>query len=129
MPNPPTLILFAHGSRNPEWATPLVRLRDTLRHRRGGEVVLAYAELQGPSLLEAARDLAGAGVEDCVVVPIFFGPGRHVQVDLPDQVAAAMAELPGLKIRVTGTIGEEPLVLAGLADGIAAAAARQKNQV
>lgn len=118
----PALLLFAHGSRRPQWSEPLRRLRDVLAERHDGPVVLTFAELQPPTLIEAGLELARAGVVEMTVVPVFFGSGYHVREDLPAAVEALLAERPELRVRTTGSIGEEPAVLAGLAEGILSAA-------
>ena len=113
------IVLFAHGSRDREWARPLEHLADTLRKKVSGPVELAYLELMQPSLDEAIAALAH-GVNSVRVVPVFLGQGAHVKEDLPKLVAAAQRKHAALTIKLEPAIGEQP----GVIEAIAAAIAR-----
>jgi sirohydrochlorin cobaltochelatase len=104
------LILFAHGSRDPEWARPFEKLAGKL----GNPVRLAYLEHMRPSLDEAIAELVALGVDAIRVVPVFLGFGGHVKQDLPQLVAAAN---PKVRITIDPPVGEDPRVI----DAIAAA--------
>lgn len=114
------IILFAHGSRDGEWARPFRQLADTLRAKVDGPVVLAYLEQMSPTLDQAIATLTGEGVSAIRVVPVFLGQGGHVKDDLPKLVARAGAKFPNAKIRLEPAIGEQP----GVIEAIAAAIAR-----
>ena len=47
------IVLFAHGSRDPEWARPFEALAATLSGKVDASVKLAYLELMQPSLEQA----------------------------------------------------------------------------
>lgn len=111
------LVLFAHGARSPAWAAPFERLRELAAARLPGcEVVLAFLELMAPSLPEAVAALAARGVTDVTVVPVFLGQGGHLQRDLPALAARLREQHPGLRLRVAGPVGEDPGVLAAMAE-------------
>ncbi len=112
------ILLFAHGSRDPEWAQPFERIASLLS--RDFLVRLAYLELMRPSLDEAVASLAAAGAQSIRVVPLFLGQGGHVKEDLPRLVARAASAYPGLKLSLEKPIGEQPAVIEAIAAAIAA---------
>ena len=78
------LILFSHGARDPRWAAPFERLRDTIRTRQPDlRVELAFLEFMTPALPEIAVAMAADGVTEITLVPVFLGQGGHVLRDLP----------------------------------------------
>ena len=104
------IVLFAHGSRDPEWARPFEKIQEEVR-RRGIEVRLAYLEIMQPSLGEALADLSGK-VDSIRIVPLFLGYGGHIRKDLPDLVAAAK---PKVKVIIEPPVGEAPQVIEAIA--------------
>jgi sirohydrochlorin cobaltochelatase len=109
------IVLFAHGSRDRDWARPFQQLAEILRTKHDGPVVVAYLELMSPTLDEA---IAGLGAKDIRVVPVFLGQGGHVKEDLPKLVAAAQKK-HGVTIRLEPAIGEQPTVIEAIAAAIA----------
>ena len=114
------IVLFAHGSRDRDWARPFQQLAETLR--KNGPVALAYLEFMSPTLEEAIAALARDSVTTIRVVPVFLGEGGHVKEDLPKLVAAAEKKHAGVMIHLEPAIGEQPSVI----EAIAAAIARGK---
>ena len=119
-----SIVLFAHGARDPRWAAPFeavaARLRATAPELR---VELAFLELMEPDLATAAERLATAGATRIDVVPLFLGTGGHLRTDLPPLVAAIGAAHPGLDVRLHPAIGEHDAVVDAIA-GAALALAR-----
>ena len=111
------IVLFAHGSREPQWARPFESLAAAVSRRAEAPVRLAYLELMQPSLGEAIESLAREGVEEVRIVPVFLALGRHLREDLPRLAAQAREKFPQLKIQVEPPIGEQASVI----DAIAAA--------
>jgi len=105
------VVLFAHGSRDPEWARPFQRI-EQLVAEHGVPVRLAYLELMKPSLGEALTDLSRE-VEAIRVVPVFLGYGGHIRKDLPALVAAAKVEA---KVTIEPPVGEHPAVIEAIAE-------------
>jgi sirohydrochlorin cobaltochelatase len=110
------IVLFAHGSRDPEWARPFEAI--ALELSANSLVRLAYLEQMKPDLAEAVAALAAAGARSIRVVPLFLGSGGHVKQDLPRLVAAAREAHAGLEIKLEQPIGEQPGVLAAIARAI-----------
>jgi sirohydrochlorin cobaltochelatase len=117
------IVLFAHGSRDPEWAGPFRALKALVEARRpGARVELAFLGEMRPTFDEAIDAAAAANARRVLVVPLFLAPGGHTKRDLPALLEAARARHPTLAIRATSSIGEEADVLGALADWIARAA-------
>lgn len=112
------IVLFAHGSRDPEWSRPFERIAAQLS--QDFLVRVAYLELMRPTLGEALASLAAAGAQCVRIVPVFLGQGGHVKEDLPRLLAAAGAAQPGLKLILEKPIGEQPQVIAAIAAAISA---------
>ena len=110
-------ILFAHGARNPEWAQPILAIRDAMLTREpGARIEAAFLEFIPPLLPEAIDTLAAAGCDDIVIVPIFMAQSGHTKRDLPASLDAAHARHPGMQVRVATAIGEAPAVVAAIAE-------------
>ena len=120
------LILFAHGARAASWAAPFERLRDLTQARMPDATVhLAFLELMSPRLPELVQlllaDLPEGAVLDATVVPVFLGQGGHVLSDLPLLLDELRLAHPQLRLKVVEAVGENPSVLAAIADYCVAA--------
>jgi sirohydrochlorin cobaltochelatase len=115
------VILFAHGSRDPQWRAPIERLCRALRARlRGVRVAPAYLESMQPDLEAQVGALARLGYLDQSIVPVFVGAGRHLKRDLVRQVRALNRRHPEVRLTVAPALGEQRKVLAAIAAAIAA---------
>jgi sirohydrochlorin cobaltochelatase len=118
----PGLILFAHGARDPRWATPFEAVAARVRQARPGVPVrLAFLEFMTPALPEAGAELAAAGCTRVEVLPMFLGAGGHVRRDLPLLMDALRAAHPGVSFTLHTAVGEDERVIATMA-GVAALA-------
>ena len=112
----PAIILFAHGARDPRWAEPFLHVVDRVRAAAPELAVeLAYLEHLEPNLGEAARRLAAGGARAIRVVPLFFGRGGHLRVEVPRLVAAIAAEMPGVAVELTLPAGDDDAMIDALA--------------
>ncbi len=117
MANDAALLLFAHGSRDPEWARPLQALRARLEQRLPDTPVeLAFLEQRTPSLPQAIGALADRGAERITVVPLFVAQGAHLRDELPRIVARACEANPGVLIRTSAALGDVDALLDAIAD-------------
>jgi sirohydrochlorin cobaltochelatase len=111
------LILFAHGSRDPEWARPFESLRARLERRLPDTpVMLAYLEQMQPGLPEVLGALADQGVERVTVLPLFMAQGSHLREELPRIIARACEDNPGVLVRTSAAVGEVEDLLQAIAD-------------
>jgi sirohydrochlorin cobaltochelatase len=111
-----SLILFAHGARDPAWAQPFERLRALAQ---GGlpdvRVALAFLELMTPGLPQLVQQQVADGVRQISIVPVFLGQGGHVRRDVPVLIAQLRQEYPEVEFRVAAAAGEDAGVLQALA--------------
>ncbi|WP_084638198.1 sirohydrochlorin chelatase [Gordonia shandongensis] len=97
-----TLLLAAHGSRDPRFAETARRVADAVRRELPAvRVEVAYLDLTEPLIADVLADLDG----DVVVVPLLFGDGFHSKVDLPALIDAAIAAAPSLTVTQTPIVG------------------------
>ena len=111
------IVLFAHGSRDPQWHRPMQAVAERIRQTQPSVAVqCAYLELTPPSLPEAVQTLAAQGVRDVRVVPMFLGVGKHAREDLPQLLATIRSAHSALNIDCLPPIGEQTAVIELLAD-------------
>lgn len=111
------LVAVAHGSRDPRAAATAAALAGAARSRLPGlEARAAFLGHCAPSLPQALAALAPAPAarRGCVVLPLLLTDAYHSKADIPAQLAAAAAALPGLEVRCAATLGPDPLLLAAL---------------
>lgn len=117
--HPPThgIVLFAHGSRDPLWHRPMEAVAQAMRLQSPHTpVVCAYLELSTPDLATACQELVRQGVQHITVVPMFLGVGRHAREDLPALMEQLRLQHPGIAFIQQRAVGEEPRLVALLAD-------------
>ena len=111
------LLLFAHGARDAEWATPFEAVANAVRRACPGlPVRLAYLEAMQPDLAQAAAQLLDAGCTRVEVLPLFLGSGGHVKRDLPTLVDALRQRHPRVVWALHASAGESPIVTQALRD-------------
>jgi sirohydrochlorin cobaltochelatase len=115
------LVLFAHGSRDPQWAAPLTAVQDRIRRQRPSLAVeLAYLDLMQPSLADAVGNLAASGRQRITIAPLFMAEGAHLSRDLAQMVAHLRKRHPDVKFRLLPAIGEVDAVIEAMSTWIAA---------
>ncbi|MET8955317.1 sirohydrochlorin chelatase [Streptomyces sp. NPDC004129] len=103
-PAPPTLVLVAHGSRDPRALSTVGALAERVRELRPRlPVRLGHIELNAPLLPDT---LASLGEGRAVLVPLLLGRGHHVKRDIPEMAGAARAGT-----RVAAPLGPHPLLV------------------
>lgn len=111
------IILFAHGSRDPLWSKPIEAIAKAIAQQSPTSVVrCAYLELMPPSLDTVVEALAGQGLRQIRIVPMFLGVGKHAREDLPELVAALSLSHPQIQLELTPSIGEHPELIASIAN-------------
>jgi len=112
-----SIILFAHGARDPEWAAPFRRIAARLREARPNlPVKLAFLELMQPALADAVAAMAAEGITRITLVPLFLAQGGHLKEDLPRLLEDICHSHPGITIDVTQAIGDSEVLSSAIAD-------------
>ena len=100
------LILIDHGSRNVAANELLEELTRRTRARGVYDIVeLAHMEIAKPTLKQAFAACVAQGATRIVVHPYFLSPGRHSQVNIPEQAREAAAAYPHVEVFVTQPLG------------------------
>lgn len=113
-----TLVLAAHGSRDPRFAATVERISEGVRDRLGDtDVRLAYLDLNTPTVSEvlASESLATRSGE-ILLAPLLLSEAFHSKIDLPALVDQACRDNPTLTVRQLPTLGGDPRIITALAD-------------
>ncbi|MFI6503520.1 sirohydrochlorin chelatase [Nonomuraea typhae] len=120
-PSRGTLVLAAHGTRDPRGEKVLREVAAAVSRRRPGHrVELAYLEISRPLL----ADVLPAAPGPVTVVPLLLAGGYHVHVDLPGVVARARRDA-----RIAAALGPHPLLSEAVAHRLPAAGLRPHDRV
>jgi sirohydrochlorin cobaltochelatase len=106
------LILFAHGSRDPQWAEPFRAIRQRVSAlKRPVTVELAFLEIMQPSLVEVVDRLAAGGCVRFTIAPLFMASGAHLKRDLAETVDKLKTRHAGVELAVLPAVGEADEIL------------------
>jgi sirohydrochlorin ferrochelatase len=115
-----SLVVVAHGTRDPAGALVTARLVDAVRAKLPSvRVELAFADVRGPTVADVLAELSGP----VVVLPAFLAAGYHVRVDLPAQ----LADFPDAVL--AAPLGPARAVVAAVHDRLVEAGWRRGDQV
>ncbi|WP_342130768.1 sirohydrochlorin chelatase [Hydrogenophaga sp. OTU3427] len=111
------VIVFAHGSRDPLWRTPVEAVAARIAARAPGSFVsCAYLELCTPDLPGAVAQALAAGARRIRVLPLFFGMGKHAREDLPELMTTLQTTHPDVCFEFMRPAGEDERLTRLLAD-------------
>ncbi|HTX97592.1 MAG TPA: sirohydrochlorin chelatase [Mycobacterium sp.] len=106
-----TLVLTAHGSRDPRSGANAEAVADRLtRMRPGLDVRLAFLELNAPHFVDVLTGLPDS--RRAVVTPLLLASAYHARLDIPNQIARAgahgirQADVLGADDRLVSVLGE-----------------------
>ncbi len=103
-----SLLLVAHGSRREASNEEVRQLTSQLGTQAGDRyqsVSCAFLELAEPSIPDGIEACIQAGAEEVIVLPYFLSAGRHVQEDIPREVAGKQQQYPQIPIRLAPYLG------------------------
>ena len=110
-----TLILFAHGARDPGWRVPVDAMASMLAAALPQvRIAVAFLEFRSPELVETIDAAAAAGAVRVAIAPLFWAEGGHLKREVPELIAQAQARHPHLRIERWPVLGASPEVLAAL---------------
>ncbi len=117
------LVLFAHGSRDPDWALPFRAVQQKVAAERPElSVELAFLEVMQPPLVDTVAHLAKAGHARITIAPLFMAQGAHLKRDLANIVADLRHAHPHIELVLLPAAGEAPAVLEAVSAWLAGAA-------
>ncbi|HYM48572.1 MAG TPA: CbiX/SirB N-terminal domain-containing protein [Burkholderiaceae bacterium] len=112
-----SIVLLAHGSRDPQWVEPFEAVRAAVERRLPeSAVTLAYLDHCPPDFMTAVDQLVARGADAIRVVPLFLGAGGHVRVDVPQIVDRVTARHPAVRFNLKAFVGDAQEVLDAIAD-------------
>lgn len=121
----PTLLVIAHGSRDPRHAATVHALTERVRAERPGlRVETAFLEFNAPSVPRVLERLAAQGADEVVALPLLLTRAFHAKTDIPSVLREARTRLPRLRIRQADVLGPSPLLNATLGRRLREAGAR-----
>lgn len=113
------LILLSHGSRLPEAQITLQRLIAQVKTDSDFDYLLgASLQFNQPDLSTAMVEMASAGMEKVVIVPLFLCMGVHMKKDIPNLLQEERAKHPHMEIVMTGNIGADQKLIQIILDRI-----------
>ena len=121
----PAIVLFAHGSRDPQWAQPFRSIQRLVRAKAPAAAVeLAFLENMKPPLQEVMATLVAAGHVRIVVAPLFMAQGGHLRTDLPNMLGALRRDYPEVAINLLPAIGDVEPLLEAISEWLVSAVVR-----
>ncbi len=113
------IVLFAHGSRDPQWAEPFRQIYQRVQSSRPEyPIALAFLEQMEPTLEEAVGALADQGASSITVFPLLMAQGGHLKQALPRIHGEIRAAHPHVPIGLETAVGDVPEVLDAIAGWI-----------
>ena len=117
-----TIVVAAHGTRDPAGVAVAHQLADALRARLpGSPVQLGFVDVLGPGV----REMVASAPGPVTVVPAFLSSGYHVRVDVPREVAGAQRT----DVTISSALGPHPLLVAAMAERLREAGWRRGDAV
>ena len=114
------VVLFAHGSRDPDWARPFQAIEKKVASANADKTVaLAFLELMQPTLPDAIDRLVAEGCRRITVAPLFMAQGAHLKRDLANLLAAARERHRSIELTALPAAGEAAAVAEAIAGWIA----------
>ncbi|MEU5268403.1 sirohydrochlorin chelatase [Streptomyces hygroscopicus] len=111
----PTLLIIAHGSRDPRHAATVDALRARVRSLRPGlRAEAAFLEFNAPRVPRVLARLAAEDATEVIALPLLLTRAFHAKSDIPAVLREAMARHPRLSVRQAAVLGPSPLLVEAL---------------
>jgi sirohydrochlorin cobaltochelatase len=115
------LILFAHGSRDPQWAAPFREVQKRVASSKQDVMVeLAFLEMMQPTLAEAVDNFASGGCNRITIAPLFMAQGAHVKRDLAALMTGLQTRHPSIELVLLPPAGEVTAVIEAISNWLCA---------
>lgn len=111
----PTLLIIAHGSRDPRHAATVGALRARVRSLRPElRVEAAFLEFNAPRVPQVLARLAAENATEVIALPLLLTRAFHAKTDIPAVLREATARHPRLSVRQAEVLGPSPLLMDAL---------------
>ncbi|MFI8991291.1 sirohydrochlorin chelatase [Streptomyces antimycoticus] len=111
----PTLLIIAHGSRDPRHAATVDALRARVRSQRPGlRVEAAFLEFNAPRVPQVLARLAAEDATEVIALPLLLTRAFHAKTDIPAVLREATARHPRLSVRQAEVLGPSSLLMDAL---------------
>ncbi|MEU7637909.1 sirohydrochlorin chelatase [Streptomyces sp. NPDC039016] len=111
----PTLLVIAHGSRDPRHAATVTALCARVRKLRPGlRVAVGYLDFNAPRVPRVLERLEADGVRNVVALPLLLTRAFHAKSDIPAVLREAAARLPLLTVHQAEVLGPSLLLTSAL---------------
>lgn len=123
-----SLIIVAHGSRRAESNEEVELIAKkllALTKSDFSDVRYGFLELAEPSIPDAIIQGIQSGAESVTILPYFLSAGRHVTVDIPNEVLTVQKQYPQCPIIIAPYLGASENLLQVIAT--MALSAKDKN--
>ena len=107
------MMLIAHGSRRSAANDEIRRLAERIAILGDGDydaVRAAFLELAEPDIQQGVSECVALGASEIVAVPYFLASGRHVNTDIPGELACAQAGHPEVSIQLSQYLGQNEAI-------------------
>lgn len=105
------LLLILHGSPRPESAAPALCIAEKLEASgRYQQVVVAYMECNQPTIAAGVDICVAAGATTIIAMPYLLHAGRHLVLDVPNQLRESAASHAGVNVLFTDPLGFSPAI-------------------
>lgn len=111
----PTLLIIAHGSRDPRHAATVDALCARVRSLRPGlRVEAAFLEFNAPRVPQVLARLAAEDATEVIALPLLLTRAFHAKTDIPAVLREVTARHPRLSVRQAEVLGPSPLLVGAL---------------
>ena len=104
-----TLVIVAHGSRLQQSNDEVINFSNKLKDLNKNKINIRYAflELTKPSITECIEDIINnEDAREIQVLPYFLAEGKHVKVDIPNEIEELRTNNKNVEIELLPHLGK-----------------------
>lgn len=122
------LVLVAHGSRRQASNQEVTNLTEQIARIMQPQypiVCTGFLELAEPLIPDAIQKCIDQGAEQVKIIPYFLSAGRHVEEDIPAEIAKVQTNNPAVTLTLLPHIGGSKAMISLIQDAVLAAKATE----
>lgn len=114
-----SILLLAHGSKDPEWKHHFLMLKNEIKDMCDhSEVFLSFFELEHPTLEQLIEQLIKKGKRKFFIYPVLLANGFHLKKDLPKRIESIKKKYADIEINCGTSLIEQPHIRRSIAETI-----------